>query len=491
MSENKEPIFIGFEKAEFKSDKQEKKQKRKHVIVTVILCVLFLGIGFALGNIFMSVVHPVNKADVTNTFGEIEAILENGWIYSTDYENLQDELEDKAFYGMTSFADDPYTTYMSQEEMETFSTNINMDYVGIGVQYRVNNGKAIVERVFVNSPAEEGGILPGDIIYKVDGTNVTDFETDAIKELVLGQEGSTVVITVIRDNEEIDLPVIRASIDNSVYCYTENDYIVMELSSFGNSTGKECIEYLDQYPEYKKIMIDLRDNTGGYQNSVKEIAGLFIGNGKVYLKQEDANGNIAEDRTVCSKTYDFDSIVLLVNGNTASAAEVFTICLKEQLNNVQIVGQTTYGKGVIQTTRYLLNGGVLKYTSYNWYSPNGVSIHKVGITPDYEVRLADIAYEYYLEMAEDEKYEIDSVSNITKVCEEGLDFLGYNISRTDGYFDLDFKEALNQYKSDKNLSVDGILDLGTYENIISDVVSQLADKQTDYQYLKAVELLSE
>ena len=443
MSEkNKEPMFIGFEKAEFKSDKQEKKRKRKHVIITTVLCVLFLVIGFALGNIFMYSAHPINKVDSTNTLGEIEAILEKSWIYANDYDNLQEKLEDKAFYGMTSFEDDPYTTYMSKEEMEEFSTSINMDYVGIGVQYRSNNGKAIVERVFVNSPAEKAGILPGDIIYKVDGTDVTGYESETIKTLVLGEEGSKVVITVIRENKEIELTAIRGAIDNSVYCYAQDDYIVMELSSFGSSTGKECIEYLDQYPQCKKIIIDLRDNSGGYQNSVKEIAGLFIGNNEVYLKQEDAQGNIVEDKTSCSKTYDFDSIVLLVNGNTASAAEVFTICLKEQLDNVKIVGQTTFGKGVIQTTRYLLNGGVLKYTSYNWYSPNGVSIHKTGIKPDYEVRLADIAYEYYLEMKEDEKFEYDSVSSITKICEEGLKFLGYDVVRTDGYFDLTFKEVL-------------------------------------------------
>lgn len=490
MSENKEPIFIGFEKGEFRADRLEKKNKKKNVIVTIILCLLFLVIGFAGGTLYVLNVHPTNKADATNTLGEIEGVLQKSWIYAKDYDNLQSSLEDKAFYGMTSFADDPYTTYMSNQELQEFANGINMDYVGIGVQYRMQNGLALVERVFVNSPAEKAGILPGDIIAKVDGQSVEDLESEEIKALVLGEEGTEVVITVLRDNKEIELTAIRSPIDNSVYCYTQDNYVVMELSSFGNTTGKECMNYLDEYSDYKNIIIDLRNNTGGYQTSVKEIAGLFIGNGKVYLKQEDAKGNMVDDLTECVKTYDnFEKIILLVNNNTASAAEVFTICLKEQLDNVTIVGDTTYGKGVIQTTHYLANGGVLKYTSYNWYSPNGISIHKTGIKPDYEVRLSDIYYEYYLDMAEDEKYEYDSVSAIVAVCQKALSFLDYDIDRTDGYFDNSFKEALIAYKTEKAMNDVEVLDYDSYNSIMSDAILELSSIEKDYQFKKAIELI--
>lgn len=491
MSEEKETVTVGLERVALKSEREEKKKKRKHRLLIGFICSAFLIVGFALGCIYVFKAHPVNRTDATNTMGEIEALLNNYWIYSNDYDDLQKTLEDKAFYGMTTFDEDPYTTYMSGDELEEFSTNINMDYVGIGVQYSLRNNKAIIERVFANSPAEVAGILAGDIIYKVDGQSIEGLSTDEIKQLVIGEEGSKVVITVIRGNEEIDVAVLRDSVDSSVYCYAQDDYVVMELSSFGVNTGKDIVQYLDQYEDYHKIIIDLRNNTGGYQISVKEIAGLFIGNGQVYLRQKDKDGNEVADLTVCNKTYNnFDKYVLLVNNQTASAAEVFTICLKEKLNNVTIVGDATYGKGVIQSTNYLLNGGVLKFTTFNWYSPNGVSIDKVGIKPDVEVRQDEIAYEYLLEMDKDESYEYDDVSEIVAFGEKALSFLDYEVDRKDGYFDKSFETALKAYKMDNNLENDAVLDFETYGNLTADVISEMSNKDKDYQFNKAIELIS-
>lgn len=490
IEENKDTVIVGLEKVPLKTEREEKKRKTKRIVKTIVACVLFLVIGFVGGIIYMYSIHPTNRADSANTFGEIEGILSRYWIYAKDYDDLQTELEDKAFYGMTKFDEDPFTTYMSAEELDEFATGINMDYVGIGVMYSMRNNKAVVERVFVNSPAEQAGMLPGDIIDEVDGVSVEGLDTSEIKNLVIGEAGTKVELSITRNNQKLKVTAIRNSVDNSVYCYTENDYIVMELSSFGSSTAKECMNYLDQFSDYSKIIVDLRGNTGGYQTSVKEIAGLFIGTGEVYLIQEDSNGNRFADLTECSKTYDFDSIVLLVNGETASAAEVFTICLKEQLDNVTVVGQTTYGKGVIQSTHYLINGGVLKFTSYNWYSPNGVSIQKTGIKPDIEVKLADIAYEQYIDMDENTTYEYDSVSNAVRICQMALDLLDYDVDRTDGYFDRNFGLVLKQYKADKGIEENEVLDQNTYNILMSDVVIGLSDKKNDTQFNKAIELLS-
>ena len=492
MSEKEETVIVGLEKVPLKSEREEIKKKRRKTIFRICTCFLLLAIGFGLGCLFFYELHPVNKADATNTMGEIEAMLEKHWIYSNDYEDLQKEIEDKAFYGMTYFEEDPYTTYMSKEELDDFSTSINMDYVGIGVQYSLRNNIAIIERVFANSPAEEAGLLAGDIIVKVDGQSIDGLSTDQIKQLVIGEAGTKVVINVLRDNESIDITVIRNNVDSSVYCYAKQDYVVMELSSFGVNTGKDIMNYLNQYEDYHKIIIDLRNNTGGYQTSVKEIAGLFIGNNEVYLRQKDSNGNEYADVTKCSKTYNnFDKYVLLVNGQTASAAEVFTICLKEKLDNLTIVGESTYGKGVIQTTSYLANGGVLKYTSFNWYSPNGVSINKVGIKPDVEVKQDDIAYEYLIEMDKNKAYKYDDVHGIIAFSQKALAFFDYDIERKDGYFDKSFEEALIKYKIANNLGSEAILDYKTYNVIVANVISELANKDKDYQFIRSIELISE
>ena len=147
--------------------------------------------------------------------------------------------------------------------------------------------------------------------------------------------------------------------------------------SFGDTTADECIRYLDEYQGYSKLIIDLRDNSGGYQDSVQKVAGLFIGKDKVVLQETDSENVTESYKTIVEKYYDnFKKIIVLTNKNTASAAEVLSICLKEQHENATLVGETTYGKGVVQKSFYLDDGSALKITSSYWSSPNGVSKNK-------------------------------------------------------------------------------------------------------------------
>ena len=267
--------------------------------------------------------------------------------------------------------------------------------------------------------------------------------------------------------------------------------MILELNSFGADSAQECVKYLDEYADLDKIIIDIRNNSGGYQTSVKEICGLFIGPDKIYLKEKGLDGVEMADYTTAIKTYDnFRNIIILTNENTASAAEVFAICMREQCEGVMIVGTTTFGKGVIQTSRYLSNGGALKVTSYYWYSPNGVSIHKTGVIPDVEVRMDDICYEYFYSMADDETYEIDSVSEANRIAQLSLQYLDYEPSRTDGYFDEGTQAALLRFKEEHNLGSAAVLDRGTMEALISDVSRAISlDPLKDKQMMKAKELI--
>ena len=488
----KEKYYVDLKKVPLESEREEKRKNRKRRFLIFLICLFCFIAGIGGGFLLYRYVHPSYKADASNVMGEIEYDMYNYWLYSKDYDDLIQEMEDKAFYGMTTFSEDPYTSYMSAEEMNEFSSSINMNYVGIGVEYTVIDNLSVVRKVFKNSPAEKAGILPGDIIVAVDGTSIESLSSSEVKDLVIGVEGTEVIISVNRSNEKLDLVCIRGQIDSTIYAYQENDYVVMQLNSFGTTTANECIKYLDDYKDLDKIIIDIRDNTGGYQNSVQEVCGLFIGPDKVYLIQEDVKGKSAADYTVSKRYYDnFKDIVILTNENTASAAEVFAICLKEQHDNVTLVGTTTFGKGVIQTNRPLINGGILKMTQYYWLSPSGVSIHKEGIKPDVEVRMADIAYETYSQPAEGETFGYDSVSEFTRIAQLGLDYLDYNINRTDGYFDSEFENSLLQYKADHDLENTPILDEETYQSIISSVIRELyTNPSKDYQLVKAKEIIS-
>lgn len=476
------------------SEREEIKARRIRNIVIAVVMVLFLGLGFFMGLI----VNSINNDNYSSNnysyskLDEISSYMNNFWLYAGDYDDLDQVLEDNAFYGMTSFSFDPYTSYMSTEEYESFSNSINMNIVGIGITYTQFDGVATIMRVIKNSPAEKAGILAGDIIRKVDGVDVEGLNTTEFSDLALGKEGSEVVVEIERDGQNIEFDIIRASINSTAYAYSENDYVVLKIESFGDETYNECIDYLDDYKDYSKLIIDLRDNTGGFQTSVQEVAHLFLGDDVLVMTQEFNDGYIEEYYTLGSVYYEnFKEICVLINGNTASAAEVLAIALKEMHPDVTLVGTTSFGKGVVQSSILLKDSSVLKVTSSKWLSPMGNWINGVGIKPDEEVFLHDIFYDTYTMMEENESYEIDSVSEYNRVAEECLDFLGYQINRKDGYFDQSMKYALSNFQSDKQFEVTGILDSQSYETLISNVIKEWAlNPDKDVQMLKAIELIS-
>ena len=483
-------IYFDLERKPLKSEREEIRRRRMNVIKTFFSHLFVLLLGLVLGLSFSRIIDPDAKA---NIFDEIKYVMNKDWLYSSEFEDLGKELEYRAIVGMTSDEDDPYTSYMSKEEMEEFASAINLDYVGIGVQYSSSSGVPIVLRVFKESPAEKAGMQPGDIIKAIDGVQVDESNIDDLKELVTGERGSVVELEVQRGNQLLDLKIVRDSINSTVYASKEDDYVILEIDSFGESTALEIEKYLKDYEDISRLIIDLRNDTGGYQTSVRDCLRLFIGVKKPYLKQVDVHGNEQIDYTTAGKVFEnFRDIVILTNKNTASAAEVFALVMKEEMENVTLVGETTFGKGVIQTNKRLSDGGILKLTSYYWYSPQGTSVHKEGIKPDIEIMMPDIYYESYYSLEEDETFEYDSVDDSIRVTQMALDFLGYDVGRKDGYFDQTFAEALNAFKLDSGLSDDGILDSRTFEQVVSRTRYVLStDKSKDSQLMKAIEVLHE
>lgn len=492
MSEEK--VRVKVKKVLLESERQELKAKRKRRFLIGLLCFVFLIVGGIGGYALSSLYKGFSIASFkTNKFDKLSAYLNSVWLYKDDYEDLEKTLEDKAFYGMTNFPDDIYTSYMSQEEMAEFASSINNNYVGIGAQYSYTNGIGTVTRVFKDSPAEKGGLLAGDIFYLIEGESLEGLTSDEIKEKIVGEENSIVNVTVLRSGKEVNLSFVRGAIEYTAYAKDYDDFVYLNIMSFGESTADECINYLDDYKDYSKLVLDLRDNTGGYQGSVQSVAGLFLGKNVVVLNEIDNEGTVTSYETVCKKYYDnFKKIVILTNANTASAAEVLTICLKEMYPNASIVGTTTFGKGVVQSSYYLEDGSAIKLTTSYWTSPKGVSIHKEGVKPDYEVFLDEILYQNVYSFEDDSVYNIDDVSSYVKIAELGLKFLDFDIERTDGYFDSSFAKALKEYKNSNDLANNEILDGDTYSAIISSVIREYSiNEKKDLQLQKAIEVIGE
>ena len=490
-----EKVRVKLTKVPLESEREEIKKNRLKIVLLTLVCVFFLVLGAVGGFAFSSYLKGTSVAAFKNEkFDKILSYFKSVWLYGNDYENLEETMQDKAFYGMSNFNEDPYTTYMSSDDIKSFASSINMNYVGIGAQYSYSNGIGTITRVFKESPAEKGGLMPGDILYLIDGKSIEGLDSDQIKERIVGEEGTPVKITVLRDEKEIELTFIRGAIEYTAYLEKYDDYIYLDIMSFGQSTADECIKYLDECLDYSKLIINLRDNSGGYQDSVQEVAGLFLGEDKVVLNETDNTGKTKSFKTIVKKYYDnFKDIVVLINENTASAAEVLAITLKEMHPNVTLVGTTTYGKGVVQTSYYLEDGSAVKITSSYWTSPNGKSINKEGVSPDVEVRQDPIMYQVAYTMEEGQTFTFDSVSSQVQVVEMALEFLGYKVNRTDGYFDSSLEQSLIAYKIDHNYdNTDAILDSSLYNAILSDVIREYnLNNLKDKQLQRAIELIRE
>ncbi|MDO4500441.1 MAG: S41 family peptidase [Erysipelotrichaceae bacterium] len=491
MSEEK--VVVKLIKKPLKSEREEIRQKKRHkfYVFLLCLCIFLAGTGVGFGATFLRK-YTLYVSHSNNKFDEIKDYMKKVWLYSDEYEDLDTLLEDKAFYGMTNFADDRYTTYMSKEQLSGYVQNINKNYVGIGIQYYTINNNFIVEKIFKDSPAENAGMHVGDVVTKISGVDISDKTSDEIKELVLGEEGTVVEIVVQRGNQEITLNVVRGQVDSTVYAEGYEDYVLLEISSFGNNTANEIIKYLDEYLEKDKLIIDLRNNGGGYEKAAREVAGLFLGDDAILMNEVYNNGDKQVVKVISNRHYtNFKKVVILTNENTASAAEVFTIAMKEQLAGVSQVGITTYGKGIVLSTYTLTDGSALKMSVAYWTSPNGVFIDKEGIKPDVEVYLDELMYMSLYEIG-DQTFKYDEVSSYVEVCQRALNFVGYPVDRTDGYFDKSTEKMVEKYRKDKGLSASNIIDKEFYDALLLEVdYLSLTDKSKDLQMLKAIEIIRE
>lgn len=489
-----EKVRVKVQKVLLESERRELRAKRRRRFLIFLLCFLLLIVGCVIGYTVSSIQRGTSIAAFKREkLDKITSYFKSTWLYKNDYEDLETTMEDSAFYGMTTFEEDPYSTYMSKDEMESFAASINNNYVGIGAQYSYTGGIGEITRVFKGSPAEKGGLLAGDILYLIDGKSIEGLDSEQVKERIIGEEGTQVKITVLRSGKEIELTFIRGAIEYTSYAEDRDSYVYLNIMSFGQSTADECIKYLDNYKDKSSIIIDLRDNTGGYQDAVQEVAGLFLGQDVTVLNETDNNNVTRSFNTIVKRYYDnFKKIVVLTNENTASAAEVLTIALKEMHENTTQVGTVTYGKGVVQSSFYLEDGSALKITSSYWTSPKGTSINKVGVIPDIEVKQDDIMYETIYALQDDEVYGIDTVSPFAKLSELGLEFIGYDIDRVDGYFDKSLEDAVIKFQEDNRIEATGLIDKDTYEAILSSVTREYSSNPLkDKQLQKAIEVLGE
>lgn len=381
----------------------ENEEKKYMTRVKVIIAVMITFVITFCGTIFVYDKYLSSKGLMINSYKSSDNIVDQINALRTVIEEKykgeidDDKLTQAALKGYVEGLGDEYTEFLTSDEWEDLDSSLS-EFVGIGVymsQLKSTNETVIIGTIDDDTPAAKAGIKAGDIIKEINLEDVSTKGSEYISSKIKGTAGSTVKIKVLRGEEELTFDVERAEI--KVYKIKhemlQNNIGYIDFDSF---TDTSYNEFKAAYEDLKNngatsLIVDLRNNTGGYVDSALNIADMFVDSGKALLITEDKNGNRYTQSSKNSKEIDMP-VVVLVNEYTASASEILTGILKDY-NLATIVGTTTYGKGVIQEVYPDVLGkdigGALKVTVSEYFTPNGNKINKVGIEPDEKVELDD------------------------------------------------------------------------------------------------------
>lgn len=482
MENDKKVVKVKLVKHEWPDERARRHKKNLKAVGFVVLMLLMFVSGCFVGGGLAMPEDEINH----NKLNAVLNLMENNWYFGKDIDDLTNVLLDKAISGITTQENDIHTQYMDSEYAKSFLGSMEGNVVGIGVQYSTATSDNVVLKVFTHSPAEEAGMLAGDIIRKVDGVAVEDIED--LSSAVKGKEGTYVNITVQRGSQLIDLNCERRNVETSVNGYIKGDVGVLEILSVAENSADAVHQVLENFEQQNihKVIVDVRGNGGGYLTSVVDIASYFLPKESVVLQEQDKKGNVVQDKTSNAiEPYRFDKVAVLIDGGSASAAEVLALALKEQIN-ATLIGDVSYGKGTIQTTQPFSDGSMLKYTKAIWLSPQGNWINGVGITPDILVETPPA-----LLMPRPTEFEavgVDTVSNACMSMQVYLDYLGYDVDRQDGYFSEKTLSAMHSFEKDYGLSTSDTLDSDLLTFMLSKVIYESKiDESKDIQMVRALE----
>lgn len=360
-------------------------------LLEVIIIILVTGIVVSLstGLIVYNNYDKISKSKSDDTSSEIKEFTEsyNHIINSYIDEVDKSKLIDAAISGMYNFLNDEYSIYMDNDMTESLNEQLEGTYDGIGIEMTMNNkGVIYVTQVFKNTPAEKAGLKPDDILVALDGESLEGKTTAEVASIIKKGTKSEFKLTYKRDNIEKTVTVNKKHIYiNSVKSERFDNIGYINISTFSATTEEQVKKELDNFDKnISDLIIDLRNNTGGYLNAAYDVSELFLKKGKVIYQLKDRNNKITKFTAKSGEYRHFNNIIVIINGSTASASEILALALKESAN-AKIVGTKSYGKGTVQETSKLKSGSMVKYTTAYWLSPEGNSINKTGITPDYKI----------------------------------------------------------------------------------------------------------
>lgn len=359
-----------------------------------------------------------NCSTLTNNEHLGEFITTYNSIVTEYYKEVSEEgLVNAAINGMMDYLDDPYTTYLNENSKNALLESLKGKYQGIGIEIlKQEEGPIQIVTVFEDSPAAVAGLKNGDIIKSINDVDLTDKSSEDAVDIIKKSEDKNIKITVSRNEELISFVVERKTlyipvIEDEIFEVNNQKVGYIRISKFSETVGQQFGEHLKKLEEQgmNNLIIDLRNNTGGYLKGSTDIASIFIKEGEIiYSLQTNLDKKDYKDETKESKDY---KVVILINKNSASASEVLAAALKYSYG-AKLVGVTSYGKGTVQQTSEVSDKTMIKYTTAKWLTPMGNCIDGIGLTPDTTVELS-------IEENATYSYEIDNqlqtaIQEITK-----------------------------------------------------------------------------
>ena len=325
---------------------------------------------------------------IDNKLQTIEEVLKNHYVGEID----EKKLEEGIYKGFVAGVGDTYTAYYTEEEFSELREQSSGVYAGIGIMMtlQVQDNSIEVAEIFEGSPAEVAGLKINDRIIGANGTRITGDDFEDLPKIIKGTPGTTVDVTIFRpeENKNYELTIERANVTSPTIYHRMLDKEIgyIKITQFEEVTYNQFKEALEEVKSLgaKGLVLDVRNNPGGLLDIVEKIADELVPEG-VVVSTKDRNGKgtkyMADDK------YTNIPIVVLINENSASASEVLSGALKDY-NRAELVGTTTFGKGVVQSLVPLSDGSAIKLTTSQYFTPSGICIQGIGIDPDYEVKLS-------------------------------------------------------------------------------------------------------
>ena len=450
--------------------------------------------------VFNDNMESSNNTEVARlqVLNEAEKIISKETIYSIS----QEKILEGALKGMTEAINDPYSVYYTKEEAALHKQSLASDRVGIGIELTESSGKFLIIAAIKKSPAHEAGIAPFDEIVQIGEQRVAGKSMQDVLKMLQGKEGGKVEMTIYRPSAERHFTftlerkkLTNDTVDTAIVKEGDKAIGIVEIHLFGEPTYDDWLRAIKSFEEQKvsAMIIDLRNNPGGYLHATTQMLSTFHTKVTRYGYMENARGELEPLQTIVTESKDDLAkflqgipIVVLINGGSASASEVFTAALKNW-EAATIIGEKSFGKGTVQETWPLSNGGEMKLSTHKWLTLDREWVHHKGITPHIEQSAHPLQQLQLKVIAKD--YTLGNFSEDIAYVQQVLDALGYTATRTDGYFDEGTASAIQQFRKNYNMIEGDEIDAQFIQKFMQVVQDEKSKRENDPQVQMGISYL--